>query len=180
MKKAVLISLMLVAAVLLVAATAGGALAGSSGKSGLYATGCSPCHGSQPGPVGKVLINGPSMLSPGETGEFTVMLIGAPPGPRGGIDAAIVDNQGAKSGILAAGTNTKNAGDQEVVHSGSLSGRVWTFQWTAPQVDGMANFRLQISVMAANGDGAANYDELPLGAGDAWYAAQQNIHVMEM
>lgn len=180
MKKAVVVSLMLAAAILLIALTAGGALADGSGKSGMYATGCAPCHGSQAGLPSKVIIDGPTMLSPGQTGTFTVALIGAPPGLAGGIDAAITDSQGIKSGILAAGTNTKNVDNQEIVQSESLNVRVWTFNWTAPPVDTMANFRLKISLVAANGDGAANYDQLPAGAGDAWYTAQQNIHVMDM
>lgn len=169
----------------------GAAIAGGypTGKTDKYRTGCGPCHGSQPGPAGKIEVQAPAHMQAGITGTFYVALVAAPPGPIGGINAAVTDQYGNEMDGLAADQNTKvmtgGQGKPQITHKSIdeplglrlSAGRAWSFTWTPPADTPEGEYTLYIAANAANGDGRANFDLMPAGAGDAWYTHELKIHV---
>lgn len=193
MKKIIICVAVSLFAIVLVGSIVGSASAGMGGGAvGYYGgnapgvkTGCIDCHGTTAGLAGQVVINGPTAMKAGETATFTIALIGAPPGPAGGIDAAIEQynpetGESVKADGLATGINTQyKAESKEITHASALAftpvnGRVWTFDWTAPAE---GSYTLYAVTVAANGNGRPDYDTLPKGVADGWYLGNQAITV---
>jgi hypothetical protein len=134
------------------AASAGLLGARSDGVSGKTqaATGCS-CHSTTPNSAGGVTVTlaGPQSVAPGSTHSYTVAVIGGPNGTTGGF------NLMASSGTLVPGVGSQLL-NNELVHANNTR-RSWTFDWTAPLVDGTAN--LYAVGMTSNGSGSN---------GDSW------------
>lgn len=181
--------------VVLVGAAVGTAIAGMGGGAvGMYDSGCKACHGSQPGTAGQVVINGQSSMTVGQKQTFTVTLIGVPPGPAGGIDAAVVeqyngqdatypDGSDKKADGLAAGVNTQYKAEvKEITHAAPialtpLNGRVWTFDWTPPAP---GSYKVKVVAVAANGNGRPDGDgnaTMPKQLADGWYLGELAITV---
>lgn len=175
MKKVLIIASSLAVTVLVVAIGAGVATGSVGGINGKYKTGCTPCHGLEESPLGAVVVSGPATLAPGQKGTYTVTMAALPPGPVGGMNAAVEDGSASKVGKMFAGTNTsvKSWEPKEVTHSAgapvvgkAVTGRVFTFDWQAPATPG--SYRMYVVTMAGNGNGG--YDNtLPAGVGDAWF-----------
>lgn len=158
---------------------------------GLYKTGCGPCHGRPLNnyegnklPDGsqapyQLTIDGNNEITVGTTETYTVRLVAFPPNPiTGGIDAAIENSSGVKDPGMAAGLNTQKVFD-EITHAPDLTpwettgtnGRIWQFTWT-PSAPG--TYTLYVAANAANGDTRTNdiavlWMNTPDGLRDAWY-----------
>lgn len=190
MKKIVIIASITAVAVLVIAFSAGIATGSVGGVDNHYKTGCGPCHGSTESTLGKLVMadtseptgalsNGPSTMKPSEKRTFAVALVAAPPGVSGGIDAAVEDSNGNKVGTMAGGQNTRaRIGNQEINQKPlalSVTGRVYTFDWTAPTTPG--TYTLYVASVAANGTGGPDFDSLPEGVRDGWFTESYTIKV---
>lgn len=186
MKKIIIIAASVVTVILISVMVSGIAVGSENGsKTGLYATGCAPCHGTTQGTLGTFIIDGPTTMAPGQTVTFNVKLVAMPVGPVGGIDAAVVDNNGAKAGTMAAVSNVQVKFGNEVTHIPTMNipgvgnkpvnERMWSFDWTAPAMPG--TYTLKMASNAANGDGKMNILPLPEGVNDTWYLGEHGITV---
>lgn len=178
MKKLIIMTSIAVLSVLVIAFSAGIATGSLGGVAGKYKDGCGSCHGAAESPLGASVVidnseptnNGaPSHMSPGERRTFAVALAAAPPGPVGGIDAAVEASNGSKAGTMYGGINTRTYyGNQEIIHNATkaVTGRVFTFDWQAPTTPG--TYTLYVVTLAGNGNGGPD-NNLPAGVGDAWF-----------
>ena len=96
-------------------------ITGRTKKSGT--TGCASCHTQNTSFA--VTINGPSSLTAGATGTYTVTMSGT----KTGVDIA------ASSGTLAPGSNLQLVGD-ELTHKAATNPGTFTFTYTAPPSPG--------------------------------------------
>ncbi|MGH7741549.1 MAG: choice-of-anchor V domain-containing protein [Candidatus Eiseniibacteriota bacterium] len=152
----------LVPASLLALALAGGIPqlhADAGGRTGRAksASGCS-CHNSSATKTVVVSISGPQSVMPSSTHAYTVTVSGGPSGSNGGFDL------NASAGTLGAGAGSYVLG-LDVTHL-DPSRRSWTFQWTAPAMQGAQNF--YAIAVAADGSGDEGGDEWN------WYGSAVN------
>lgn len=154
------------AAMLLVFAAFVVSVASSSGKVGttqLNGDGCS-CHGGN-STAAVVTINGPAVLAPGATGDYTVTITGGPLVKAG-------TNIAVSSGTLAIADASLRLSSGELTHTSPktpVSGTVtFSFKYTAPANAGTVT-------MYANGN-SVNSDNTP--DGDAWnFAPNKTITI---
>lgn len=136
----------------------------NNGVTGYTQTGCGGggCH-SGPGSATTVSITGPTTLTTGSTGTYTLTVAHATMS-AGGCNIRVA-NSGASAGTLSpvsgSGLYAPSGGDGELTHStpksmngtGSVS---FSFTWTAPSSAGMYN--LTAAGNAVNGDNSSNGD----------------------
>ncbi len=125
------------------------------GRSGSGATGCGNCHGSADLGVTAVLSASSTSVAPGDVVDITLTLTSSDVAHvAGGLS---VD---ATQGVFTAGTGTKVLrGDITHTTPRSFTGgsTSWTFQWTAPAVDGVRT--LFAAGNAVNLDGRATNED---------------------
>jgi hypothetical protein len=126
--------------------TAWGSSAGISG----HTNGCGgdECH-SHGGPKPTLIIDGPDILTAGESGTYTVSIIHELPFAGGGLNFSV------SAGELGAGDNTRLE-NGEITHSTNAATR-FSFTITAPQ-DGTSEIALSGVALAADLDGTAAGD----------------------
>lgn len=127
--------------------------------------GCN-CHGSSPTPSVNVTINGPSSLSPGQKGTYSVTISGGPL-VRGGTNIAA--SSGTLSPISGSGLQSLSG---ELTHTSPKSPSAGTvtfqFEYTAPSTPG--NVILYANGNSVNFNGSNN--------GDQWnFASDKTIMV---
>ncbi|MBF8265049.1 MAG: putative lipoprotein [Dehalococcoidia bacterium] len=127
---------------------------------GRSTTGCAPCHGAAANPNVKVVISGPTTVTPGNTIQYSVTLNGNPEA-GGGL------NVSASDGKLSPGENTQLVNGE--ITQKDKNSRIWTLSWTAPSIPGQY-------VLSAVGN-AVNKDGSP--AGDGWNVGRLEISVAE-
>ncbi|HEX8703469.1 MAG TPA: MXAN_6652 family MXYO-CTERM-anchored protein [Myxococcaceae bacterium] len=132
--------------------------AGISGRSGKQGQGCmtSGCHATNPGPTAPtVRIDGPTSLTAGATGNYTLVIQGGP-GVKAGMNVA-VSNGG---GTLNPGAGSKLAGGTELAHTAPrdfTSGESrFDFTLVAPSTPG--SVVMYASGNSTNGNGANSGD----------------------
>ncbi len=128
-------------------------------------TGCE-CHGSSPTSAVNVVINGPSSLSPGQKGTYSVTISGGPL-VRGGTNIAA--SSGTLSPISGSGLQSLSG---ELTHTSPKSPSAGTvtfqFEYTAPSTPG--NVTLYANGNSVNFNGSNN--------GDQWnFASDKTIMV---
>ena len=151
------ILLMTVASTFIIYAYSTG-VTGETRKNGI---GCY-CHNESPSPNVTVTINGPDILKPNETGNFTLTISGGPL-VRGGTDIA------ASAGVLIPGDGMQKIGDEitHVLPKVPVEGVVtFQFQYTAPGTEGTVT-------LYANGN-SVNFNGIN-DIGDQWNYADNKI-----
>lgn len=130
-------------------------MANSSGKTGVTrknGSGCT-CHGSAAAGV-NVAISGPSSLSPGQTGNYTLTITGGPLSKAG-------TNIAASAGSLDAADASLKIQSGELTHtspkSPTASAVTFGFKYTAPSTPG--NVTLYATGNSVNGTGNTSGDQ---------------------
>ena len=138
---------------------------GVSGYSGNPATGgatCNNCHSG--GSTPWVVLDGPTLVQPGETNTYTLTLGGGQE-RAGGLDVSVTDGTLV---IIDVGTQLL---DGEVAHTTPrpvtpfIFEASWSFNWTAPLTAGMVTLYgagNSVNLQAGNNGDAANTDALTI------------------
>lgn len=133
---------------------------GITGKTKKNGQGCT-CHNSSPSTSVNVVIDGPSQLNTGETGNYTVTITGGTL-TRGGTNIA------ASAGTLIAGTGLQLL-SEELTHTSPMAPSnnavTFSFQFTAPATAG--NVTLFANGNSVNFNGSSS--------GDSWNFADDKI-----
>lgn len=154
-------AVILIAGLLVLTISSNKAFSMSNGLlTGRSTTGCLPCHGAAANPNVKVVVSGPTKVTPGNTAQYTIAINGDPEA-GGGLDVS------ASGGKLAAGDNTQLVNNE--ITQKDKNSRSWTFTWTAPAASGQYT-------LSAVGN-AINKDNSP--AGDGWNLGRLDISVEE-
>jgi Synergist-CTERM protein sorting domain-containing protein len=131
---------------------------GIEGRSGKQGAGCmtAGCHDASPGGVAPtVVLQGPTTLAAGETGNYTLVITGGP-AVKAGMNVAV----GEGGGTLGAGAGSRAAGGGELVHASPrdfTAGEArFAFTWVAPAT--ARTVTMYASGNSANGNGTNTGD----------------------
>jgi hypothetical protein len=112
----------------------------------LTASGCNQCHSGGVTPV--VLLDGPLVVSPGDTVTYTLTIFGNPAQNYGGLNVAASGGVLSLGGSFMSGTKTVTgaSGFAEITHTqpkqGDLLNQIeYSFRWTAPASFGTVTLR---------------------------------------
>jgi hypothetical protein len=101
------------------------------------ASGCPLCHSGGSPPT--VVLSGPTVLSPGDTADYTLTIFGSPAQPYGGLNVSSNGGLLSGGGPFALGTQVLSGtgGLAEITHTTPKQGDVgnvveFSFRWTAP------------------------------------------------
>lgn len=126
------------------------------GIKGYSDSGCTPCHGADPGANTEVTITGlPGAYEPDKNYSLTVEVTSTVPSTWGGFDLSVTN------GVLVVTDPVNTQLDSgELIHTDSgKQQRSWPLNWTAP-TSGDATF--YVAGLAANASGDADGDEWAL------------------